>query len=329
MSIGFQNGLLYAPAQTLSPYVVGSDTQLYAYQNIQAAIDDAVLDGASSANVKNVYVAPKSGAYAEAISMKDGINLIGLAASNAINDIVIEPPGGNDAVTLPSTGTMAMQNLLIRGVSGQDCITMPSPTGQIFLHMDNCQADGITNSANRGIFLDNQSTGNPITCLAYRCDFKGGTVDAEIAEGVNFNALGYSNFNGGVKSLTMTDDAAVTLQDSSCTQHITCVGTSNLTMLFGGLNTGSANASLTCTGSSQAVLAMVQIQPLAGQSAIKIGAGATVNALYVPMIVSGATHAVDENAPADAGAFNRGACFALGPVSSVNGTLTSTSFTAI
>lgn len=58
---------------SISPYIVGltgSD-----FTTIQAAIDQAVSDGASKTNQKNIYVKP--GTYNEDISLSDGINVLG------------------------------------------------------------------------------------------------------------------------------------------------------------------------------------------------------------------------------------------------------------
>lgn len=63
-----------SPFYSLTPYIVGSDANSE-YNTIQAAITQAVADGASSATPKNIYIKP--GTYTENLTISDGINLIG------------------------------------------------------------------------------------------------------------------------------------------------------------------------------------------------------------------------------------------------------------
>lgn len=58
---------------TLSPYIVGSTGS--DFTTIQAAINQAVADSASSTDPKNIYIKP--GIYNENLTLYDGINLIG------------------------------------------------------------------------------------------------------------------------------------------------------------------------------------------------------------------------------------------------------------
>lgn len=58
---------------TLSPYIVGATGS--DFTTIQAAINQAVADGASSTDPKNIYIKP--GIYNENLTLYDGINLIG------------------------------------------------------------------------------------------------------------------------------------------------------------------------------------------------------------------------------------------------------------
>ncbi len=82
---GFINGILNSQINSGSNYVVGSDSLLYTYQQIQDAVDAAVADGASGSNWKNVFVTPKSVNYSGTITLHDGINLIGVADTGSTN----------------------------------------------------------------------------------------------------------------------------------------------------------------------------------------------------------------------------------------------------
>lgn len=75
---------------SLSPYVVGISGDSHAgFTTIQAAINQAISDGASNANPLNIYIKP--GIYGENISLSDGINLIGFthAIGEMFDDIDI------------------------------------------------------------------------------------------------------------------------------------------------------------------------------------------------------------------------------------------------
>lgn len=64
---------------SISPYIVGT-TGTNDFTTIQAAINQAVSDGASSANKKNIYVKP--GTYNENLTVSDGIVVMGLDANH-------------------------------------------------------------------------------------------------------------------------------------------------------------------------------------------------------------------------------------------------------
>jgi hypothetical protein len=81
-------------ATTIGPYIVG--TGCSDFDTIQGAIDQAVIDGASSSNPMTIYI--KAGTYAENLSLSDGINIAG-PAFGQINEIVINLP----LVTLQGT----------------------------------------------------------------------------------------------------------------------------------------------------------------------------------------------------------------------------------
>ena len=63
-----------SPFYSLTPYIVGSDANSE-YNTIQAAITQAVADGATNNNQKNIYIKP--GTYTEDLTIAGGINLIG------------------------------------------------------------------------------------------------------------------------------------------------------------------------------------------------------------------------------------------------------------
>lgn len=64
---------------SLTPYIVGADVHSQ-FTTIGAAITQAVTDGASAANPKNIYVKP--GTYTGNISIPDGINIRGMISNS-------------------------------------------------------------------------------------------------------------------------------------------------------------------------------------------------------------------------------------------------------
>lgn len=66
---------------SLSPYIVGSDIHSQ-FATIGAAITQAIADGASATNQKNIYIKP--GTYNENITLSDGINLIGFSGQGSL-----------------------------------------------------------------------------------------------------------------------------------------------------------------------------------------------------------------------------------------------------
>lgn len=85
---------------SLSPYIVGATESNFI--TIQAAIDQAVADGASKTSQKNIYV--KAGIYNESPTLHDGINVIG-----------IEPFAGQDT---QSSNSFPNNNFLSVQVTG-------------------------------------------------------------------------------------------------------------------------------------------------------------------------------------------------------------------
>ena len=68
---------------SLTPYIVGPDIHSQ-FATIGAAIAQAVTDGASISNPKNIYIKPKSGGYVENFTLPDGINIVGFSPNTTI-----------------------------------------------------------------------------------------------------------------------------------------------------------------------------------------------------------------------------------------------------
>ncbi len=83
---------------SLSPYIVGSDIHS-GFATIGAAITQAVADGASSTNPKNIYIKPQNGGYTENLTISDGINLLGFGTATKVIGKITMTAAGNASVT--------------------------------------------------------------------------------------------------------------------------------------------------------------------------------------------------------------------------------------
>lgn len=88
---------------TLSPYIVGATGS--DFTTIQAAIDQAVADGASHSTPKNIYI--KSGSYTENLTVYDGISLIGFDPINFTQDYQYGIPNISSLPSVQLTGSIS------------------------------------------------------------------------------------------------------------------------------------------------------------------------------------------------------------------------------
>lgn len=100
------------PYYSLTPYIVGTDIHSK-YPTIQAAITDAILDGASAANPANIYVKPTGNPYVENITLADGINIMGLS-NTGLTDFVT---GISSSVFLDGSVTLASGTASVQGIA--------------------------------------------------------------------------------------------------------------------------------------------------------------------------------------------------------------------
>ena len=100
------------PYISLSPYIVGQPGDVHAgYTTIQAAITQAVADGASSSNPLNIYVKP--GTYTENLTVFDGIHVIAFGADFSPGNTT---GTGGTSVFLIGTVTQTSGNVLFSGI---------------------------------------------------------------------------------------------------------------------------------------------------------------------------------------------------------------------
>jgi hypothetical protein len=131
---------------TLSPYIVGATES--DFTTIQAAIDQAVTDGASKTNQKNVYVKP--GTYNENISLFDGINVLGFDPYPSEDYPGIQFPN-NGFLSAVLTGTVThssgdskIYNIYIKPGDGFNAFNLSAIGGLLFIR--GCRFDLPTTS---------------------------------------------------------------------------------------------------------------------------------------------------------------------------------------
>jgi hypothetical protein len=123
---------------------VGTDANSQ-YATIASAITQAVADGASSTNPKNIYVKPKNGPYVENLTLSDGINLIGFGAQTIIKG----------KLTFSTAGIASVNDLIIQ-TNGDFALLMGGSSDTIFIG----KSMGITCSNNNGISYTNSNAGS-------------------------------------------------------------------------------------------------------------------------------------------------------------------------
>ena len=114
-----------APYISLSPYIVGTDAHS-GFATIQAAINQAVADGATATTPQNVYIKPKAdgSVYSENLTFATGVNLIAFPAyqqlgiSSLFSGSYTQTPRSvevDGAHTIPSGATLRFDGLVIGG----------------------------------------------------------------------------------------------------------------------------------------------------------------------------------------------------------------------
>lgn len=154
------------PYYSLTPYIVGQTGDIHAQYTgvggIAAAIAQAVTDGASSSSPKNIYVKP--GTYTTALTLHDGINIIGLATSGEIGPVISGQITFSTAGTSNISGCYLVTNSAFAIVVGGIVATV--------LNINNCYFSAI--SAAQAISFTSSSASAQINI--HNCTGTAGTV---------------------------------------------------------------------------------------------------------------------------------------------------------
>lgn len=176
------NTMRVADRRNLSPYVVGPDPIDSEYQSIQAAMDQAVLDGATNANPAAIMI--KNSNYVENLVIPPGVRLMGL-------DNLLRAPQITGTVTITAVANLdfySFSNLLFSSAAAVtfDVVTGSGVVGVIqmnYVFIENTGVGtGFRNSGfntlliNNSRFLANTGIACHITALDnvqdfFHCDF--------------------------------------------------------------------------------------------------------------------------------------------------------------
>ena len=180
---------------TLSPYIVGSTGS--DFTTIQAAINQAVTDGASHLHPKNIYIKP--GTYTENITLADGIALMGFDSVNFTQDYQNGVP---DISSLPSVQLTG--SITFTPGPGQSCKVFNmwiQPTTGSAIYLTCSSLAGIFF---KGCYLQNSQSGNsvfsftPATATMWVCFEESVLAD-------NSTTLFSYTGSGGVLKLIISD----------------------------------------------------------------------------------------------------------------------------
>lgn len=138
---------------SITPYIVGPDVNSQ-YSTIQAAINQAITDGASDSTPKNIYVKP--GTYTETLTGAAGIRIIGLSIP------AVDTPNTNPNLSVIwvgvctwASGAMEFENIRTGYAGSGNIFTIPA-SGKLVL--TGCQLNNPGSAGN--IIVDGGSAAN-------------------------------------------------------------------------------------------------------------------------------------------------------------------------
>lgn len=271
--------------KSLSPYIVGNDVHS-SYATISNAITQAVIDGASATNPKNIYIKPQSVGYTEDITLSDGINLIGFGQCTTIIG----------KITFSTAGQASISSLRLQ--TNGDNLLLIGGSGATILNVFDCFLN-ITN--NTGISYTTSNASSAINFYDCQSDITttGIAQYTVTSSGVVFFTNCIMKNTGSSTTASNTSDATVTLRYSSSNFPISTSGTGNInidrsTLFMPGNTTAIAHA-----GTSSGIVVGARI--VSGTAtAITIGAGATLQ------LTNSTIHSSNTNTISGAGTLNYG-----------------------
>jgi hypothetical protein len=256
---------------SLTPYIVGPDVHSQ-FTTIGAAITQAVTDGASASNPKNIYIKPQSGGYVENPTLEDGINIIGFGPNTQINGNVTIANGtttstisnitlntnSNYCLTMSGASETVVNcyNVLI-GAANHTAINFSNTNADSVISMDDSR---LANLAGFGLW----TMTSPGTMLYFNCDME----------------------NEGSTTASTNSAGNIIIVNSPTAQPFACSGTGTIEFDNCRIDTAVGNAiAITLTGTSQALLNNCYLTS-GTASCASIGSGCTMTTTSVNAVSS-------------------------------------------
>jgi hypothetical protein len=260
---------------SVTPYVVGTDPNSQ-YATIAAAIAQAVADGSSSTNPKNIYIKPKNGGYTENITISDGINLVGFGGQTLING----------TISMSTAGDATINGLMLQTNGANFLSVTGSSASSIRVHLCLLECSNHT-----GINLSSSSASSSILFISCSSDVK--TTGITLYDSTSPGSIGFVNCslaNSG-SSTTPSNNSAGLCGLSQCGSSLpfTTSGTGSINFYGTIVNTALLNTSCLVTSGTGSSNNFENCQLSSGTaSCVSIGAGTTVSMTYDAMNSSNA-----------------------------------------
>ena len=256
-----------APYYSLTPYIVGTDTHSQ-YATIAAAIAQAITDGASLSNPKNIHIKPKGSDYTENFSVVDGINLIGQGDQTAISG----------KISMSTAGEASISNLTLK-TNGDFCISMTgSAASELVIY--NCNIHATNNTA------ISQTSSNAASIIPINDSFffiENTGIAPWVSSSAGFISIANSSSGNTGSSTTQASNSSGNVQIFDCVFDfpISSSGTGSVNIVGGITSCALLNVTaLTLNGTSGN---SVTQSIIAGgtASAMSVGAGSTTTAQFL------------------------------------------------
>jgi hypothetical protein len=242
---------------SLSPYIVGNDANS-GFATITAAIAQAVTDGASSTNPKNIYIKPKTGGYTENLTLSDGINLIGFGSSS-FGGVATTQITGKAIMT--TAGTASINNLVL--TTNSDYVLELTGSNAVNVILDNCYINASNANA---IHITNGSGGITLQKCFGNCSTNTFFIATAGAINVYFCVL----ISSGTTTNSTFANANLVIEYTLISTPITTSGTGSIGMFKCQILTNNTTA-LTHGGSGSSLIQETRIES-GSASAVSIGA---------------------------------------------------------
>lgn len=282
--VGTLNTLTVNDTTSLSPYVVDQSGN-FAYATIQAAIDQAVVDGAATSSQKTIFIRGDGGTvYGESLVLSDGINLIGVSGTGLRGAITVSGTGSDATLTLQTNGVSSVKNLSFTAQAGQDIIVNPNiPTGTIEFDALECSFNTTIGGGNSAYNVNNNGSGQSIVTDFIGSTFKGGVTDITVGQGVTYGSTSNTLYEGTVKGLNVSSGATVKISDYSISAHST-IDSSTVVLSDGVLEVSSGVQPAIATSTSGITTIRNSSINATGLSSIDAGVGTTVEILFTSLL---------------------------------------------